>query len=52
MIGLISSSCLIFLGVMTKYSTNNDGWSPTKKYANYFIIGGIISLVIHLFRMF
>lgn len=50
--GLISSACLIFLGVMAKYSVNNDGWSGVKKSSNYLIIGGVILLIIDLIRLF
>lgn len=52
MMGFISSICLIFLGIMAKYSVNGDGWSSIKKYSNYLIIGGIILLAIRLLRMF
>jgi hypothetical protein len=52
MLSLISSLCLIFLGVMAKYSDGNTGWSGTKKYANYFIIGGVIALIIGVIKLF
>ena len=38
---------LIFLGVMLKYSYN-DGWSKYKKYWLYFIIGGLLLLILDL----
>jgi len=49
--GLISSACLIFLGVMAKYSTSTDGWNSVKKHSNYLIIGGLLLLVIGLLRL-
>lgn len=49
--GFISSVCLIFLGVMAKYSTKGDGWASVKKYSNYLIIGGVILLIIDLLRL-
>jgi len=40
---------LIFLGVMLKYSYN-DGWSKYKKYWLYFIIGGLLLLILDLYK--
>ncbi|WP_276088919.1 hypothetical protein [Pedobacter sp. JY14-1] len=45
---MFSSLCMIFLGIMMKFSTPGDGWYKAAKYANYFIIGGVILLVLDM----
>jgi uncharacterized membrane protein len=50
-IGLfISPLILIFLGIMLKYSTPNDGWSSQKKRWPYFIIGGVVLAILEVVK--
>lgn len=40
---------LIGFGIMAKYSVN-DGWSSLKKWWLYFVIGGVFSLALTIFK--
>jgi hypothetical protein len=46
---ILGSIALIVLGIMAKYSSN-DGWSSSKKYWPYFIIVGLLSLALNIYK--
>lgn len=50
MLNYIAAICLIFLGLMLKYSSQ-DGYSPLKKYWFFFVIAGAGSLLYKLFQI-
>jgi len=50
MLNYIASICLVFLGVMLKYSSQ-DGYSPLKKYWFLFVIAGSGSIIYKLFQL-
>ncbi|NGM67305.1 hypothetical protein [Sphingobacterium sp. SGR-19] len=49
MVSIITSIAVIALGLMAKYASQ-DGWLPLRKYWSYILIGGLIGLVIDIYR--
>jgi hypothetical protein len=47
LLGFLTPLILLFIGVMLKFS-HNDGWSTYKKYWLYFIIGGLLLLILKI----
>ncbi len=45
--GFLAPLILLFFGIMLKFSYN-DGWSTYKKYWLYFIIGGLLLLILKI----
>jgi len=50
MLNYIAAICLVFLGLMLKYSSQ-DGYSPLKKYWFFFVIAGLLSLFYKVFQL-
>jgi len=48
-ISFLVSFCMLFLGLMLRFSIN-DSWALYKKYWLYFIIIGLLLFVIGLFK--
>jgi hypothetical protein len=46
-LGFLAPLSLIFMGIMAKFS-HNDGWSSLKKYWLYFVIGGLLFLILKI----
>ncbi|MGK6353575.1 hypothetical protein [Parapedobacter sp. DT-150] len=47
---ILSSLAIVALGIMAKYSSGEDGWKPLKKYWLFFVLLGLISLAIGIYR--
>jgi hypothetical protein len=47
LLGFLTPLILLFIGAMLKFS-HNDGWSTYKKYWLYFIIGGLLLLILKI----
>lgn len=44
LLSLLSTLVVLFIGIMAKFSVN-DNWQPLRKYWIYFIIMGLLSLL-------
>ncbi|WP_229738474.1 hypothetical protein [Parapedobacter pyrenivorans] len=49
-LAILSSLAIIALGIMTKHSSGEDGWKPLKKYWLFFVLLGLISLAIGVYK--
>jgi len=47
LLGFLAPLSLLFIGTMAKFS-HNDGWSSLKKYWLYFVIGGLLFLILKI----
>jgi hypothetical protein len=47
LLGFLTPLILLFIGIMLKFS-HNDGWNTYKKYWLYFVIGGLLLLILRI----